>query len=244
MKLSAAATSSRSSGQSTPKPLVIGKSKSSASFASELSAVSSMDDIPSIEESFPVPAKLSIESLSQRGQENSSLVSLNIGKYLGEHWTIRLSKRSLGFVVNLARKLAAADSFSAGLMRLGIGWFLLSSPLLSSPLLPCMRCMRSYHFLHASITQPNATQPNPFILTLPHLSYDGYIFDIFEHNKPRQHRPAESQHLPAAHILPRQRAHFPHRPHHYEPNPPQAVQHPWCGKLPKGSAQEAEIFRL
>jgi hypothetical protein len=82
---------------------------------------SAEEALATLEEVLPTPTKLSLESLLQRGEVNSSLVSLNIGKYLGDHWVIQYSKTTLEFFVNLARKLTMADSLTTGLVRIGVG---------------------------------------------------------------------------------------------------------------------------
>jgi len=62
-----------------------------------------------------------IASLSERGANNSSLVSINMNKSLRDHWAIRMSQRILSFFINLTRKLAVVDSLTSGIMRLAIG---------------------------------------------------------------------------------------------------------------------------
>ena len=63
--------------------------------------------------------------------EQSSLVSINMGRGLRDHWTIHLSQRLVSFVVNLTRKLAIADSLIAGVMRLAIALAVICSLFLS-----------------------------------------------------------------------------------------------------------------
>lgn len=112
-----------SSGNSSENTPNLPKSRSAESLHSELSTVSSVEDKSLIEEPLPTPAKLSLESLNRRGEVNSSLVSLNIGKYLGNHWAIRYSKTTLAFFVNLVRKLTIGDSFTTGLVKIATGQF-------------------------------------------------------------------------------------------------------------------------
>ena len=113
-------------GNSSDNTPNLPKSRSAESLHSELSTVSSVEDTSLLEEPLPTPAKLSLESLDQRGEVNSSLVSLNIGKYLGNHWAIRYSKTTLAFFVNLARKLTIGDSFTTGLVKIATGHFFYS----------------------------------------------------------------------------------------------------------------------
>lgn len=63
--------------------------------------------------------------MAQRGQEQSSLVSLGLPKQIVEHWYFKQSRRYLLFIGNFARVIAVPDSFVSGIMRCFIGFMVL-----------------------------------------------------------------------------------------------------------------------
>ena len=55
-----------------------------------------------------------LQLLAERGQENSSLVSLGLPKELNSHWLVKTSKRNMSFVGHVARSIAVSDSVLTG----------------------------------------------------------------------------------------------------------------------------------
>ena len=58
-----------------------------------------------------------LQMLAERGQENSSLVSLGLPKELNSHWLVTTSKRNMSFVGHIARSITVSDSVLTGIIR-------------------------------------------------------------------------------------------------------------------------------
>lgn len=64
-----------------------------------------------------VISRQALSSLVERGQEESSLVSLGISQQISDHFLVRFSRRHLRFLYTIARALAVSDSTLSGVIR-------------------------------------------------------------------------------------------------------------------------------
>lgn len=72
-----------------------------------------------------------LQLLADRGQKNSSLVSLGISSKIKNHWVVKMCKRNVFFLGRIARSLTVPSNFVSGISRLFISLLVLLALMLS-----------------------------------------------------------------------------------------------------------------